>query len=106
MQSSGYIKRLCPCDRRIIETLYAACYFHSEIYRWEIENVSMVFTTYASIDNKKLSKIPVFPDMETQHYLRFSSIKNNALTLLQKKLLKEFEHFLIQQCFIYPILDF
>lgn len=107
---SGYIKRLRPHDKQIINPLYAAGYFRSEIYRWEIENVSTVFTTYASIDNKKLSKVTVyFPDMETQKKIgdilfEVFQYQKQCSDTLQKKLLKEFEHCLIRQYITYPIL--
>ncbi len=108
----GFIKRLRPCGKQIISPLYAACYFRSEIYRWEVENVSTVFTTYASIDNKKLSKITVyFPDMETQKKIgdilfEVFQYQKRCSHALQKKLLKEFERLLIQQYITYPILHF
>ncbi|MCI8464390.1 MAG: N-6 DNA methylase [Lachnospiraceae bacterium] len=108
----GFIKRLRPYDKQIINPLYAACYFRSEIYRWEIENVSTVYTTYASIDNRKLSKITVFfPDMETQKNLgdtlfEVFQYQKQCSDTLQKKRLKEFEYFLIRQYITYPILRF
>lgn len=108
----GFLKRLRPYDNQLIHPLYAACYFRSEIYRWEIENVSTVYTTYASIDNKKLSKITVFfPDMETQKKIgeilfEVFQYQEQCSDTLQKKLLKEFEYFLIRQYITYPILHF
>lgn len=109
---SGYIKRLRPRKKQIINPLYAACYFRSEIYRWEIEDVSTVFTTYASFDNRKLSKITVyFPDMETQKKIgeilfKVFQYQEQCSDTLQKKLLKEFERCLIQQYITYPIMCF
>lgn len=106
----GFMKRLRPRNDQAPEPLYAACYFRSEIYRWAVEKVSTVFTTYATINNQKLSKIDIyFPDIETQkkigrtvfdvfHYRKQCSDE------LQKHLLKEFERLLIQQYITYPIL--
>lgn len=107
---SNFIKRLRPRDRQIIDPLYASCYFRSEVYRWEIENVSTVYTTYASIDNKKLSKIAVyFPDAEMQQKIGSTlfevfQYQKQCSDKLQKKLLKEFDRLLIQQYITYPIL--
>ncbi len=106
----SFIKRLRPRDKQIIDPLYAACYFRSEIYRWEVENVSTVYTTYASIDNKKLSKISVyFPDKETQKKIgrtlfEVRQCQEQCSDKLQQQLLKEFERLLIQQYITYPIL--
>lgn len=106
---SGFIKRLRPRDVQLINPLYAACYFRSDIYRWEIENVSTVYTTYASIDNRKLAKVTVYyPDAATQQ-----KIGNTLLTVFryrqqcpnepQNALLKEFAQLLIRQYITYPI---
>ncbi len=106
----GFIKRLRPRDEQIIDPLYASCYFRSEVYRWEVENVSTVFTTFASIDNKKLSKISFyFPDKEMQKKIGSTLFKvfrfqKQCSDKLQKQLLKEFDRLLIQQYITYPIL--
>lgn len=108
----GFIKRLRSCGNQIINPLYAACYFRSEIYRWEIENVSTVYTTYAGINNEKLSKITVyFPDLETQKKIgdmlsEVFQYRKRCSDALQKKLLEEFEYFFIRQYITYPILLF
>lgn len=106
----SYIKRLRPWGGQIIDPLYAACYFRSEIYRWEIENVSTVYTTHACIDNRKLSKIAVyFPDDKMQE--RLGAVLFEVYQYLQKcedetqkQLLKDFERLLIQQYITYPVL--
>lgn len=106
---SGFIKRLRPRGEQVMEPLYAACYFRSEIYRWEVEKVSTVYTTYSSIDNRKLSKIIVyFPDMETQRKLgrtlfKVFQYRKQCPDGLQKQLLKELGRLLIQQYITYPI---
>lgn len=107
---SSFIKRLRPCDGQIIDPLYASGYFRSEIYRWEVENVSTVFTTYASIDNKKLSRIAVyFPDLETQKKIGSTlyevfRLQKQCPDELQRRLLGKFEKLLIQQYITYPVL--
>lgn len=107
---SGFIKRLRPRDEQIIDPRYASCYFRSEIYRWEVNNVSTAYTTYASIDNKKLSKIFVyFPDAEMQKKIGSTlfevyQFQEQCSDKLQKQLLKEFDRLLIQQYITYPIL--
>lgn len=107
---SGFIKRLRPRCGQTINPLYAACYFRSEIYRWEVEDVSTVYTTYASIDNKKLSRIAVyFPGLETQEKIGaavFESFqfRKRCSDELQRKRLEEFERLLIQQYITYPVL--
>lgn len=107
---SGFIKRLRPRGKQIIDPLYASCYFRSEIYRWEVENVSTAYTTYASIDNKKLSKISVyFPDAEMQQKIGSTlfdvfQFQRRCSDKLQKRLLNEFDRLLIQQYITYPIL--
>lgn len=107
----GFIKRLRPKDRQTIDPLYAAGYFRSEIYRWEVEDVSMVYTTYASIDNRKLSKITVYyPDMETQKKIGSTLFEvyqfpKRCSDKSQGKLLQEFGRLLIQQYITYPILQ-
>jgi len=107
---SGFIKRLRPCGKQTIDPLYAACFFRSEIYRWEVEDVTTVYTTYASIDNKKLSKIAVyFPDIEMQKKIgsilfEVFQFKKQCSDELQRKLLEEFDRLLIQQYITYPIL--
>ncbi len=106
----GFIKRLRPRDKHIIDPLYASCYFRSEIYRWEVDDVSTAYTTYASVDNKKLSKISVyFPDMETQKRIggtlfKVFQFQKQCSDKLQKQRLKEFERLLIQQYITYPVL--
>lgn len=107
---SGYIKRLRPWDEQTINPLYASCYFRSEIYRWEIESVSTVYTTYASMDNQKLSKIAVYyPDEGMQEKIgstlfRVYRYRQQCEDEAQKRLLKEFERLLIQQNITYPVL--
>lgn len=107
---SGFIKRLRPWDQHILDPLYASCYFQSEIYRWEVENVSTVYTTYASINNRKLSKIAVyFPDVETQKKIggtiyKIYQFQKQCSDGIQNDLLKEFSRLLIQQYITYPIL--
>lgn len=107
---SGFIKRLRPLGGHVIDPLYAACYFRSEIYRWEVEKVSTEYTTRVNIDNKKLSKIFVyFPDMETQKKIgrtmfEIFQFQKQCSDRLQKKLLEEFERLLIQQYITYPVL--
>lgn len=106
----GFIKRLRPREKQIIDPLYASCYFRSEIYRWEVENISAVYTTYAGINNKKLSQISVyFPDTEMQRKIgstlfAVSQFQKQCFNERQKQLLKEFERLLIQQYITYPIL--
>ena len=106
----GYIKRLRPWKAHTITPHYASCYFRSEFYRWEIENVSTVYTTYASMNNKKLSKIAVYyPDEKMQE--KIGSTLFSVYRYLQqcedekqKQLLKEFEQQLIRQYITYPVL--
>ncbi len=107
---SGFIKRLRPWNQYILDPKYASCYFQSEIYRWEVEHVSTVYTTYASIDNKKLSKIAVyFPDIKIQKKIgdtvyNVYLYQKQCTDKLQNDLLKEFSRLLIQQYITYPIL--
>ncbi len=99
----GFLKRLRPRGEKTMDPLYAACYFRSEIYRWEVENVSTVYTTYASINNKKLSKIAVyFPDTEMQKKLGsavFSlfRFREQCTDERLKSLLEECERLLIRR---------
>lgn len=107
---SGFVKRLRPRGEQIINPLYAACYFRSEIYRWEIEKVSTVYTTYASLDNKKLSRVVVyFPDAEMQRRLGSTVFKvfqyrEQCTDERQRRMLSEFERLLIRRYITYPIL--
>lgn len=107
---SGFIKRLRPKAEHVVNPFYASCYFRSEIYRWEVEKVSTVYTTYSSIDNKKLSKIAFyFPDEKMQKKIgntlfEIFQFQERCSDELQKRLFKEFEQLLIQQYITYPIL--
>ena len=106
----NFVKRLRPWGKQIVDPFYISCYFRSEIYRWEVENVSTVYTTYASIDNRKLSKISVyFPDAGMQQKIgrtlyEVFQFQKQCSDKLQKELLKEFDRLLIQQYITYPIL--
>ncbi|MCI9072756.1 MAG: N-6 DNA methylase [Lachnospiraceae bacterium] len=105
----GFIKRLRP-RAEVLDPLYASCYFSSEIYRWEVERVSTVYTTYASMDNQKLSKIPVyFPDGEMQERIGDTLYRVFQYGQQQgdgplNRLLEEFRRLLIQQYITYPVL--
>lgn len=105
----GFIKRLRP-RTEVLDPLYASGYFSSEIYRWEVENVSTVYTTYASMDNQKLSKITVyFPDRDMQKkigdtlYRVFQYGQQQGDEPLNR-LLEAFRRLLIQQYITYPVL--
>lgn len=107
---SGFLKRLRPSGEHIMNPFYAICYFSSQIYRWEIEKVSTVYTTYASMDNRKLSKIMIYyPNEEMQKriggtmYTVFQ-YRQKCSDVALENLLKEFERMLIQQHITYPIL--
>lgn len=94
----------------IINPFYAICYFRSEIYRWEIENVSTVYTTYASMNNRQLSKIMIYyPDERMQQKIGDTlfmvfQYRQKCSDMAQENLLKEFERMLLRQYITYPIL--
>lgn len=107
---SGFIKRLRPRSDKKIDPLYAACYFHSQIYRWEVEKVSTVYTTKASMNNKKLSQIAVYlPDSTTQKKIgstifQIIKLENQSIEDSYKKLLEDCRKLLIEQYITYPIM--
>ena len=99
---SGFIKRLRPRRDKKIDPFYAACYFHSQIYRWEVEKVSTVYTTKASMNNKKLSQIVVYlPDSTIFQILK---LENQFVEDSYKKLLEDCRKLLIEQYITYPIM--
>ena len=106
---STFVKRLRPRDENLIYPAYAAGYFRSAVYRREVEKVSTVYTTYASINNDKLMAISFYcPEKELQR-----EIGDTLLTVSQyiecnenpalHKLLNDFTHLLIEQYITYPI---
>lgn len=64
----AYLKRLRPIKDDWVDPRYIAAYFHSKIYRQEIERVSFVYTTRANINLQQLSMIRLYyPSMAWQH---------------------------------------
>ncbi|MDR2296671.1 MAG: N-6 DNA methylase [Clostridiales Family XIII bacterium] len=107
---ASFVKRLRPVDNKTIYPLYAAGYFRSAAYRREIDNVSTVFTKYASMDNAKLSKVSFYyPEHAMQKkigdtlFAVFERLRNNTDIEL-RSLLMEFARLLIEQYITYPIL--
>jgi type I restriction enzyme S subunit len=106
---ASFVKRLRPVDKETIYPFYAAAYFRSAAYRREIADVSTVFTTYASIDNAKLSKVSLYyPAYAMQRkigdtlFAVFNCLRHNADAGLHA-LLTRFAHLLIERHITYPI---
>jgi len=107
---NGFLHRLRPKDGQTIYPPYAAGYFRSAVYRREIEDISTVFTTRASMSQAKLSSISVYyPDWNTQRkigdtlHMVFQYLQDNPGTKLCT-LLMDFERLLIEQYITYPIM--
>jgi len=109
---NGFVNRLRPKDDQTIYPPYAAGYFRSAVYRREIMDISTVFTTRASMDQTKLSRISVYyPDRNTQRkigdtlHMIFQYLQDNSDTK-QCTLFMEFERLFIEQYITYPIVCF
>lgn len=109
---TGFAKRLRPKDGRMIYPPYAAGYFQSAVYHKEIMDVSTVFTTRASIDNRKLSRLSIYyPTWDLQCKIGdtllavFQNLPGNK-DPKQYLLLKTFQELLIEQTITYPIICF
>ncbi|PUA37061.1 hypothetical protein C8Z91_22210 [Paenibacillus elgii] len=109
---TGFAKRLRPKGGRVIYPPYAAGYFQSAVYRKDIMDVSTVFTTRASMDNRKLSRLSVcYPTWDLQ-----CKIGDTLLAIFQNLcfnedpkqhlLLKTFQELLIEQTITFPIVCF
>ena len=109
---TGFAKRLRPKNGRVIYPPYAAGYFRSAVYRKEIMDVSTVFTTRASIDNHKLSKLSIYyPTWELQCKIGDTLLAVYQTLQRDKKqkwylLLERFQELLIEQTVTYPIICF
>lgn len=107
---TGFAKRLRPKGERVIYPPYIAGYFQSAIYRKGIMDVSTVFTTRASIDNRKLSRLSIwYPTWDLQCKIGdtlLAVFQNLQLSDDPKKhlLLKTFQKLLIEQTIAYPII--
>lgn len=106
----GYVKRLRPIKEGIVDPLYMAGYFRSAIYRQEVEKVSPVYTTRASMNIDRLSAISIYyPDLEMQNKIGitlFSIFRFQKLNQDEKLngLMNEFVQLLIAQYITYPVL--
>lgn len=108
----AYLKRLRPIKSDWVDPRYIAAYFHSKIYRQEIERVSFVYTTRANINLHQLSMIRLYyPDMTWQHaigetlsyVIRFNQeYQNTELDELINRFIETF----IEKFITYPILLF
>jgi len=106
---SSFVKRLRPINENLIYPPYAAGYFRSAVYRCEVDKVSTVYTTYASINNDKLNAISFYyPDEHLQReigdtLLAVFKYSENSTNPEQRKLLCDFKSLLIEQYITYPI---
>ena len=106
----SYVKRLRPIEKDNIDYLYMIGYFHSLIYRREVEKVSPVYTTRANMNVKRLSAIFIYyPDPEMQKkigttlfaLLEFQKVNpDKKLNLL----IDDFIQLFIEQFITYPVL--
>ena len=56
----AYLKRLRPNTSFQIDPWYAAAYFRSRVYRQEVQRVSPVYTTRASMNLQQLSRLRLY----------------------------------------------
>lgn len=104
----NYTMRLRPREGCQVNSLYAAGYFRSALYRREVEKVSPVYTTRANMTVERLADISLYyPDPETQERLGQTFL---ALSRFRRKgrgagddTLEEFVRLLIEQQITYPV---
>lgn len=106
----NYVKRLRLIETEYMNPFYMIAYFHSAIYRQEVEKVSPVYTTRANMNVERLSKIRVYyPDTTMQKkigdtlFAIFQFLKDCCDSELVK-LLNQFMRLLIEQVITYPVL--
>jgi type I restriction enzyme M protein len=104
---TGYAKRLRPQNMDILYPPYAAGYFCSAAYRREIDKVSTVFMSRASMNTKKLKKVFVYyPEESVQRAIGDTLtaihvyLQNNTD---EGGLLAQFAELLIEQHITYPV---
>lgn len=108
----AFLKRLRPYKDDWSDPQYMAAYFHSEIYRQEIERVSFVYTTRANINLHQLSKIRLYyPNITWQRAIGetlYSVIRFNQEhpDMALDELIDRFIRAFIKKFITYPILSF
>jgi type I restriction enzyme M protein len=106
----NYVKRLRPWNRSLVDSFYMAGYFRSIIYRQEVENVSPVYTTYATMNIDRLSSISIYyPELEMQHKIgetlfNLSNFQERNCNSELNAKIGEFLQLLIEQFITYPVL--
>lgn len=108
----AYLKRLRPIKDDRVDPRYIAAYFRSKIYRQEIERVSFVYTTRASINLHQLSMIRLYyPSMTWQ--CAIGETLSSVIRFSQKhqdkeidELINRFIEVFIEKFITYPILLF
>ncbi len=105
----AYLKRLRPIKDDWIDSQYIAAYFHSKIYRQEIERVSFVYTTRANINLQQLSMIRLYyPSMMWQRAIgeTLSSVigfRQEHQDMKLDELINRFIQAFIEKFITYPI---